>query len=661
MDNQLQTLSKIFTERLFRIPDYQRGYAWTEKQLNDFWNDLEQIKEKENHYTGVLTLEEVPENIYNKWQDDFWIINSRSYTPYYIVDGQQRLTTSIILIQCILENIDDEETLNFTNKEDIIKKFIFDSKDRKKTRSYIFGYEHDNPSYDFLITKIFGERKSDDSDKETIYTQNLINSKNFFNKKIKQLDLTSLERLYKKVTQQLLFNTFTISNDIDVCVAFETMNNRGKPLSHLELLKNRLIYLSLKLNEDEDDKRKLRRTINDCWKSIYHNLGRNKDQPLDDDSFLLHHYLSYFGDSLLKIDEQSNIIFSNRMGENFHTNKLLEGKFISLNLHLDDNNPEKLTIENLYSYTESLQESVEIWFDLFNPFLSKLPEDEKIWLDKIQRLNSTLFHPLILVFYIKVKDSNLRIDFLKAIEKSLFLMGIMYYFPISFITKFNSANSLVLFLGNQLSKSEIDANEVIRQLNLVFSDIKKDYISPKFLKDFFKDRGFYDWKLIRYFLFEYNLSLQDSSKTSRSKIFWSEFIEEYDDFITIEHIYPQKPPKGQWTDFSKFTPAQKKVLRNSLGNLLPLSRPKNSSLSNKAFLSKVKGKDGTNIGYQYGCYAENEIAHLTQWTSAEILERGTKLLTFMEKRWSIKLGSKEEKTSILGLEFLNKNSTNSNS
>ncbi|HCA5051196.1 TPA: DUF262 domain-containing protein [Acinetobacter baumannii] len=382
MDNQLQTLSKIFTERLFRIPDYQRGYAWSEKQLNDFWNDLEQIKEKEkekeNHYTGVLTLEEVPENIYNKWQDDFWIINSRSYTPYYIVDGQQRLTTSIILIQCILENIDDDETLNFTNKEDIIKKFIFDSKDRKKTRSYIFGYEHDNPSYDFLITKIFGERKSDDSDKETIYTQNLINAKNFFNQKIKQLDLTSLEKLYKKVTQQLLFNTFTISNDIDVCVAFETMNNRGKPLSHLELLKNRLIYLSLKLNEDEDDKRKLRRTINDCWKSIYHNLGRNKEKPLDDDSFLLHHYLSYFGDSLLKIDEHSNIIYSTRIGENFHTNRLLEGKFISLNLHLDDNNPEKLTIENLYSYTESLQESVEIWFDLFNPFLSKLPEEEKI-------------------------------------------------------------------------------------------------------------------------------------------------------------------------------------------------------------------------------------------------------------------------------------------
>lgn len=654
MDNQLLTLSKIFTERLFRIPDYQRGYAWTDKQLNDFWNDLEQIKEKENHYTGVLTLEEVPEEIYTKWHDDFWIINSRSYTPYYIVDGQQRLTTAIILIQCILENVDEDEQLNFTNKEDIIKKFIFDSKDRKKTRSYIFGYEHDNPSYDYLITKIFEEKKTDNSDKETIYTQNLINAKKYFKEKIKNFDLTSLEILYKKVSQQLLFNNFTISNDIDVCVAFETMNNRGKPLSHLELLKNRLIYLSLKVNEDEDDKRKLRRTINDCWKSIYHNLGRNKELPLDDDNFLLFHYLSYFGASLLRTDEENNIIYSHRLGENFHTNRLLENKFISLNLHLDANDPNKITIEDLYSYTESLQESVEIWFDLHNPFLSKLPEDEKIWLDKIQRINSTLFHPLILVFYIKVKDTDLRVEFLKQIEKFLFLIGIMYYFPISLTTKFNSINSLVLFLSSQFSIDKINTNDVINQLSSIFSDIKKDHINPKYLKEFFKDRGFYNWGLIRYYLYEYNLSLQENSKTSRSKIHWAEFNEEYSDFITIEHIYPQKPSKGQWVEFSKFTPTQKKVLRNSLGNLLPLSRPKNASLSNKPFLQKVKGKEGSYIGYQYGCYAENEISQLSQWTYSEILERGTKLLNFMEKRWGIKIGSKDEKIEILNLEFLQK-------
>ncbi|MBL8892357.1 MAG: DUF262 domain-containing protein [Planctomycetaceae bacterium] len=44
METQLLTLSKIFSERLFRIPDYQRGYAWTDKQLQEFWNDIEQLE-----------------------------------------------------------------------------------------------------------------------------------------------------------------------------------------------------------------------------------------------------------------------------------------------------------------------------------------------------------------------------------------------------------------------------------------------------------------------------------------------------------------------------------------------------------------------------------------------------------------------------------------
>src|SRR5690606_8482509 len=99
MDNQLQSISKIFTEKLFRIPDYQRGYAWTEKQLKDFWTDILQLEDNKNHYVGVLTLERVPKETYEKWAEDKWIIDSKSFEPFYIVDGQQRLTTTIILIQ----------------------------------------------------------------------------------------------------------------------------------------------------------------------------------------------------------------------------------------------------------------------------------------------------------------------------------------------------------------------------------------------------------------------------------------------------------------------------------------------------------------------------------------------------------------------------------
>ncbi|MDD3358443.1 MAG: DUF262 domain-containing protein [Parabacteroides sp.] len=40
-------LSELFNNKIFRIPDYQRGYAWSEKQLTELWDDIDEIKEIE--------------------------------------------------------------------------------------------------------------------------------------------------------------------------------------------------------------------------------------------------------------------------------------------------------------------------------------------------------------------------------------------------------------------------------------------------------------------------------------------------------------------------------------------------------------------------------------------------------------------------------------
>ena len=54
MANELQPLSLLFQNRLFRIPDYQRGYAWQQSQLADFWDDLINLQQDRYHYTGLL-------------------------------------------------------------------------------------------------------------------------------------------------------------------------------------------------------------------------------------------------------------------------------------------------------------------------------------------------------------------------------------------------------------------------------------------------------------------------------------------------------------------------------------------------------------------------------------------------------------------------------
>ena len=156
---QLSNLITMFKNKLFRIPDYQRGYAWQIRQLKDFWEDIMTLEDDKNHYTGVLMLEEVSKSIWKKWSDDTWLIENKGYSPFYIVDGQQRLTTCIILIQAILEATRNMSKGNSEKKDDvelcdtkiseIRNEFIFQERKGGISRSYIFGYEKDNPATSF--------------------------------------------------------------------------------------------------------------------------------------------------------------------------------------------------------------------------------------------------------------------------------------------------------------------------------------------------------------------------------------------------------------------------------------------------------------------------------------------------------------------------------
>lgn len=654
METTLLTVSKIFSERIFRIPDYQRGYAWLEKQLKDYWNDMDQLDKGKNHYVGVLTLEPVSAEEYKKWRDDLWIIQSKNYEPFYIVDGQQRLTTTIILIQAIIEFLGSGKELNYTSIDDIKRKFIFETKGKGISRSYIFGYEKDNPSYEYLKSKIFNETPEENFiHQETVYTHNLEFAKTFFLDKLKDLSISEIEDLYNKITQHFLFNIYIISDEIDVFVTFETMNNRGKLLSLLELLKNRLIYLTTKFNEEPLEKERLRKKINDCWKTIYHNLGKNKENPLDDDKFLYNHLMFYFGKELINVDEKTGVkSLYNRLSFRRwrFSDYLLEKKFSIKRIHfLNKSLPkEKLTIDEINAYVESLQVYVEIWYTINNPLKSSLSEEEKRWLYKLDRLGFDEFAPLILVFYRKVNDSQNRIKLLQSIERILFLLTMVYRHSVDF------SSESYYFKAINLFDNSITYQQVLAELE---EDAESLFNNPenleKIKKEFRKD-GFYHWDGIRYFLYEYEESLRLASKSTRTKINWDEYNVFSDDFVTVEHIYPQTTRKGPWYDnFCLMSGKQRSILKNSLGNLLPLSHPKNSSLQNKPFIDKL-GDDVNHVGYRYGSYSENEITTYDDWTPEYILERGLKLLSFMERNWKMDFLGEENKVEILGLEFLKK-------
>ena len=96
-------LDSLFKEKLFRIPDYQRGYAWGREQLDSFWEDLINLPDGRSHYTGVLTLNEIPSADVQQDDKEFWLVDDHSYKLYHIVDGQQRLTTFTLFLQAFIE------------------------------------------------------------------------------------------------------------------------------------------------------------------------------------------------------------------------------------------------------------------------------------------------------------------------------------------------------------------------------------------------------------------------------------------------------------------------------------------------------------------------------------------------------------------------------
>ena len=81
---ELQTYNSIFNHRVFRIPDYQRGYAWTTRQLKDFWEDLVNLPVDRFHYTGLLSLKKLDKGIWTSWNDEKWLIEDRGFRPFHV-------------------------------------------------------------------------------------------------------------------------------------------------------------------------------------------------------------------------------------------------------------------------------------------------------------------------------------------------------------------------------------------------------------------------------------------------------------------------------------------------------------------------------------------------------------------------------------------------
>lgn len=678
--NELQSLSQIFQNKIFRIPDYQRGYAWQSQQLRDFWEDIVNLQSDRYHYTGLLSLKKLNQEESRKLgNDDSWLLQS-GFKAYHIVDGQQRLTTFVIMLNEIIEftcqlpdNIGksyEEIYLGFENIKDIKAKYI----SRKRPPedliiTYMFGYENDNPSAEYLKYKVLGQEYGG-TIKETYYTKNLKYAKEFFGKELRayyeKKGIEGITDLYRKLTLKLMFNIHEIEDDYDVFVAFETMNNRGKRLTNLELLKNRLIYLTTLYSSDildGTDQIALRELINKAWSEVYYQLGRNENNLLSDDEFLRAHWIIYYSYSRKRGDDYIKFLlrkFSHKsIFENIiEVNPDEDDPTVFMSDQQDDDDdievdssPKIVTDEflqpkEIIDYVNSLNETAEYWYYTFYP--EKCPyitEEEQVWIEKLNRIGIGYFRPIVAVSLIpRLEYSKYeRIAFYKAVERFIFITFRMAMYQSSYKSSDYYRKTHEVYMEN-MSLSDV-TEDLINTTNENAADAVRVFVT-RMNKRFISQDGFYSWRELRYFLYEYEYSL--ASKYKLDKLSWADLTKVVKDKITVEHILPQTPTKLYWrNNFRQFTPEEIKTLSASLGNMLPLSQSINSKLQNDSFDDK-KAR-----GYSNGCHCEIEISKEDSWDAKHIYDRGMKLLSFMETRWDFKFEDTKQKEELLHVSFVN--------
>ncbi|WP_245616492.1 HNH endonuclease family protein [Deinococcus radiopugnans] len=247
---------------------------------------------------------------------------------------------------------------------------------------------------------------------------------------------------------------------------------------------------------------------------------------------------------------------------------------------------------------------------------------------------------------------------MQSLEKYLFINDLAR--PIS--TSGDDSLDL-LKLATDLYNQSIKSSSILSSLDKWTNEyLNRGGFIANVSKNFTGQKGYYGWTGIIYLLYEYEEYLRIESKNHRRKLdelqyfrqaYGEDIAEDQRDYITIEHIYPQNPSRRScWNEeYCDYSIQERRILKNNLGNLLPLSTPKNSSLGNRCFGEK-KGIRGSTVGYRYGSYSELQVAENDDWRPAQIVSRGLKMLDFMETRWGIKLGTRRDKINILGLSFV---------
>ncbi|EFL81735.1 DUF262 domain-containing protein [Actinobacillus pleuropneumoniae] len=535
----------MFAGNQIIVPNYQRAYAWdtslkseqAPKQVNVFLSDLEEhlkSQTKSKYYFGHFLFE---------------VQNIEGKEVFYVVDGQQRMTTIVIFISTLLKILNQKrEAESIDVSEDIKNEELDIFEDMIKRRgSYRFKtVYYDNQNF---IDLVVDGKNITKSQLETESAKRIYDTYHFF---LNNLAKKSEEEL--KALLDLVINasctTHSVQDESEAIQMFIFQNNRGKKPSNLEVLKAEfMFYLHLYAGEEKEA---LIEEIKNRFETIYRAISTIEHKINEDD--VLRYVVRVYFNSLWESDA-----------------------LVRIRKELEDSNKLTNCVIFIKEFTKMLSDSFK--------YLIEFYQDER---------DSLAIHSLIVT---KGKIGVVMPFILKA-----------YLYQLTLADKEKLCEALgSLLLRDRLIRTRA---ELESRLNNVYSTFSSGEDISAILKrvDYLKnvtssEHGWAsywngqalenslshldasnDSKLICLLLWKYETYLQRMGKKGYKDFLRFDEIEKPE----VEHIAPKTEPKEKKAaGYGNYTETFYKEGLDSFGNYLLISKSHNCSIGNIPFDEKL--------------------------------------------------------------------------
>ena len=249
--NQLKgetiTISKLFSEDFFfRVPEYQRPFSWEDDHFDALINDLADADRSQEYFLGTIVLQRKTDNNYD------------------IVDGQQRLTALSILLACIRDRLKKPEFKERVHEKLLQRENVLDGIPQK-----IRLEVKDRKIYSELIINDDGtlnqKKEKGLPEPEWRYVRAI----NIFAEKLDKFDENELESLVQFVSRKCVFIYLSTSTFDDAFRLFTIVNDRGKQLRRIDILK------SVNIDPNVVNSDAVRNRIAQQWEELEKDVGED--------------------------------------------------------------------------------------------------------------------------------------------------------------------------------------------------------------------------------------------------------------------------------------------------------------------------------------------------------------------------------------------------